>query len=328
MEFWHMFNFDALLATFRKSSTHALSLRLSERACRWVYGEVQLGRLLHFKKVMASGGANLTELTLADAGVITSEDWVKVIRQCLSQLPAGYSKPRELVVCLPARYAYFGEITTAKGEDEQSIRYQVEDLLEAASGNADREAAFDWQLKAELSDGSRAMAVAGVDSRLVDEIRAACVVLKMECRGITLDNVASLNGYLQMVPAARAKTGEGFLLHGELNRHRIRLASFSQGVLVNEAVEQSEDGFSVVQAISALERLMTSWARDHREGQSAALTLILGGELMASKGIDLTIKRSSLLAPHWVEIQPRRELAATWHDDVVPFGALEALPCA
>lgn len=323
-----MLNIQSWLKKLGQSHVYALSLVVRDHSCRWVYGEVRVGAQLSFQRIMASGGYDLKGVAQTDVGVVQSEDWIRIIRQCMGQLPANYPKPKSLVVCLPAKNAYFGEITASQGEDEQSIRYQVEDLLEAASGNSDREAAFDWQVKAPLSDGTLAMAVAGIDLRHIEEIQAACAYLKMQCRGVTLDNVASLNGYLQMLPKVRRDSSLGLLLHGELSKHRIRLAVFAQGVLLNESLDHNDEGFSVVQAISALERLVVSWSRDHRDDQSGGVSLILGGELMASKGIDLTIKRSGVLSPLWVEVVPRRELSARWHDDVVPFGALEALPCA
>lgn len=322
-------NILSLLNGFKQSKVYAMSLVVGDAACRWVYGEVKVGQQLSFHRILASGGCALNKLVgTADSSVMQADDWVRLIRQCIAQLPSNSVKPKDLVVCLSAKHAYFGEITAARDDDELTIRYQVEDLLDAASGGTDREAAFDWQVKTELSDGMMAMAVAGVDQRHVDEIRQACEQLKMECRGITFDNVASLNGYLQMVPKGKLASTQGLLLHGELNKHRIRLAVFSQGVLLNESVDQNEDGFSVVQAISALERLVMTWSRDQRDEQSGGVSLVLGGELMAAKGIELTIRRSTVLSPLWIEIQPRKELAAHWHEDVVPFGALEALPCA
>jgi len=59
----------------------------------------------------------------------------------------------------------------------------------------------------------------------------------------------------------------------------------------------------------------------------ASVRLILGGELMYAKGCESTAKRSQTLAPRIIDIAPRKELQNHWHDDVVPFGALEAMPC-
>jgi hypothetical protein len=48
---------------------------------------------------------------------------------------------------------------------------------------------------------------------------------------------------------------------------------------------------------------------------------------MYSKGCESTAKRSQVLSPRLIDISPRKELQGRWHDDVVPFGALEAMPC-
>lgn len=259
---------------------------------------------------------------MLDASALT-----EAIQGAIAAVPAGLIKPQFVVFSVPSKHAYLGEINVMKDERESLIRYQIQELMEAAAGQSEREAAFDWQVKTELSDGSLSLAVAGIDQKQVDEILAACASSRVTCLGITLDSVAAMNGYLQMVPASLKTADVRFLLHGELSRHRVRLAVFSQGVLFSETWEHSDDGFSVVQAVSALERLVSTWTRDGGPDEVASVRLILGGELMYAKGCESTAKRSQTLAPRIIDIAPRKELQNHWHDDVVPFGALEAMPC-
>ncbi|WP_334119127.1 hypothetical protein [Limnobacter sp.] len=316
----------SLLLKLQGSAPHALSLSFGGDHCRWVYGEVERRDRLSFKSIHASGGCALGIAPLGEA-LLTSSSLQKAMGDSLGQLPVSSVRPLYVVVSVPSKHAYLGEISVAKDEREGLIRYQIQELMEAAAGESEREAAFDWQIKAELSDGSVSLAVAGIDQKQVDEILLACQACSLTCLGITLDSVAAMNGYLQMVPDALKMSNVRFLLHGELSRHRIRLAVFSQGVLFNESWEHSEEGFSVVQAVSALERLVSTWTRDGAPEESASVRLILGGELMYTKGCEATVRRSQTLSPRLMDVPPRRELQLHWHDDVVPFGALEAMPC-
>lgn len=308
------------------SVAYAMSLSFASGRCRWVYGEIERQGCLSFKSILASGGVESAVIPMDDV-LLVSESLEMAIKEALGRLPTAAIKPSYVVVSVPSKHAYLGEVSVDKGERENVIRFQIQELMEAAAGQSEREAAFDWQVKAELSDGNVSLAVAGIDQRQVDEILTACQACGLKCLGITLDSVAALNGYLQMVPEGLRAADVRFLLHGELSRHRVRLAVFAQGVLFNESWEHSEDGFSVVQAVSALERLVSTWTRDGAPEEVASVRLILGGELMYVKGCEATARRSQTLSRRLLEINPRRELQSHWHDDVVPFGALEAMPC-
>ncbi|HEX4843250.1 MAG TPA: hypothetical protein VFV57_06225 [Limnobacter sp.] len=303
-----------------------LSLAIGEHQARWVYGEVAQGQRLHFKTIQGHGGLEVAGHTQAQ--FVASDVLAGLLQQILTVLPGHLPKPQILVLCLPARQAYFGELTVPPDEEEQTIEFQIQDMMEAAAGNTQREAAYDWQLKATSTDGDLTFAVAGIDQVQVDQVIKACQQFKMRCAGITLDSVASINGYLQMLQNNPALDSLRFLLHGELGKHRIRLAVFSQGVLLHESTELSDDGFSLVQSVAALERLVATWAREGAVEESGSVRLILGGEMMYAKGAEATVQRSEILSARLLEVRPRKELAAQWHDSVVPFGALEAMPCA
>ncbi|WP_138517011.1 hypothetical protein [Limnobacter alexandrii] len=307
-------------------AAHALSISFSGGRWRWVYGEIERRGRLSFKSIRASGGVSLGLIPQEDA-LLSAVSLEQAFLAAIGELPSTWPKPQFVVVSVPSRHAYLGEISVPKDERESLIRFQIEELMEAAAGESEREAAFDWQVKAELSDGSVSLAVAGIDQKQVDEILRACKSCNLTCLGITLDTVAAMNGYLQMASAALKSADIRFLLHGELSRHHVRLAVFSQGVLFNESSEHSEEGFSVVQAVSALERLVSTWTRDGAPEEIASVRLILGGELMYAKGCESTAKRSQTLSTRLLDISPRKELQGHWHDDVVPFGALEAMPC-
>lgn len=314
------------LVGLHAGADHALSISFSGSKWRWVYGEIERKGRLSFKSIRASGGGSFQTM-LQDDALLRAALLERAILAAIQELPHTLRRPQYLVVSVPSKHAYLGEIGVAKDEREQFIRYQIQELMEAAAGESEREAAFDWQVKSELSDGNVSLAVAGIDQKQVDEIVGACQSCGLTCLGITLDTVAAMNGYLQMAPAALKSADIRFLLHGELSRHHVRLAVFSQGVLFNEGWEHSEEELSVVRAISALERLVSIWIRDGAPEDVASVRLVLGGELMYAKGCELTAKRSQTLSSRLIDIPPRRELQGRWHDDVVPFGALEAMPC-
>ena len=316
----------SLLSKLQGGAVPALSLSFTGDRCRWVYGVVERRGQLSFKAIYASGGCELVGVS-ADEVLLSSNTMQKAISDSIRQLPPSSARPLFAVFTVSAKHAYLGEISVGQNDREGVIRDRIRDLMEQAAGQSDREAAFDWQPRLELADGSVSLAVAGIDQRQVDEILSACQACNLNCLGITIDSVAAMNGYMQMAPDSMKSANGRFLLHGELSRNRIRLAVFSQGVLVTENMEQSDENFSIVQAVSALERLVSIWVRDGVSEDVAAVKLILGGELMYTKGCEATVKRSQTLARHLVAVPPRKELQAHWHDDVVPFGALEAMPC-
>lgn len=316
-----------LLLSFKARSAYALSVSFTGGGrWRWVYGEIKRERRLGFKSIRASGGGKLEQWSKEDK-LLASDLLQQAISRALSELDSGLYKPQFIVVTVPSRHAYLGEINVTEGESETAIRFQIQELMEAAAGQSDREAAFDWQVKASLLDGNTSLAVAGIDQRQVEEIVSACKACSLTCLGITLDSVAALNGYLQMAPAETRSAEVRFLLHGELSPHHVRLGVFSNGVLVNESWEHSEEAFTVVKAISALERLVSVWTRDGVPEEVTLVRLVLGGEMMHDPACEATARRSAVLASRLVAIPARQELKARWHDDVVPFGALEDMPC-
>lgn len=318
---------DAWLSSLRHNSSTVLSLSLQENQARWVCGVVEQQQRFKLSRVLASGASPLSQWLNPETGIVQSEALANTLSNALGQLPSGV-KPSGVVISVPDKWAYFGELNTPENEQEDTIRYQVEELLESVMGDADRAIAHDWQLKSTLSDGSVAWAVAGIDQRHVDEIEMACSTLKLKLCGITVSNLAALNGYLQMLPQGQTRTGGSLMLYAHLDKHRIHLTVYQDAMLINEALETSDEGFTTVQAVSALERIVTIWSRDHGALSEQKPVLIVGGAMMGTRGIDVIIRRSAFLAPLWLEVSPRRDLATHWHEDVVPFGALEALPCA
>lgn len=314
------------IARLRRRPVLVLSLAVAGARTRWVLGTVLLGRVIRFQTIVASGGLKQPRLLQAEGP--WGRQWVDDALADVQAQTRRFGRPTGVVFAVPSRNAFLGELVVDQADDVLGVRYQIDEMMQAAAGETDREAAVDWQLKASSSDGADVLAVAAIDQEQVDDLLDAAAQAKLECLGITLDHVAAINGYLQMLPAALREQQTRFLLHGELNRQRVRLAVFSQGVLFHETMETSEDGFSVVQAVAALEKLVSAWVREGASDEAGEVRLVLGGELMTAKGSEATASRSQVLAPKLMDVPARRELAANWQADVVAFGALEALPCA
>ncbi len=204
-----------LLSKLQGGAVPALSLSFTGDRCRLVYGEVERRGRLSFKTIHVSGGCELAGIS-ADEPLLSSKTMQKAISDSIRQLSPSSARPLFAVVTVSAKHAYLGEISVGRGDREGVIRDRIQDLMEAAAGQSDREAAFDWQPKLELSDGSVSLAVAGIDQRQVDEILAACQVCGLSCMGITIDSVAAMNGYMQMAPDSLKTANGRFLLHGEL----------------------------------------------------------------------------------------------------------------
>ena len=140
-----------LLHGFQRGALHALSLSFSGDRCRWVYGEIERRERLSFKSIHASGGCELG-LTPSDDALLTSVSLQQAMNSSLAQVPTMFARPAYVVISVPSKHAYLGEISANKDDRENLIRYQIQELMEAAAGSSEREAAFDWQVKSELSD--------------------------------------------------------------------------------------------------------------------------------------------------------------------------------
>ncbi|MCQ8895312.1 hypothetical protein NQT62_02515 [Limnobacter humi] len=313
----------------RSRTRTALSICVDESSVRWVCGRVATrGGVYRFESIHASGRESMALALQTAEGDLNGELMTTLLRRVIGSLGQATPKPEGVVIGLPDNWVYFGEIQTRQDDSEQSIRFQIEDLLDTVVGDAAVSMAYDWQTKAMLNDGSMSLAVAGIDQRYIAQVQQACKQLKLECFGVTANTLAGLNGYLQTLRDQADAADGTILLHGQLWAHRIALRVYSEGLLLHESADASEEGFSAVQAVSAMEKLVSIWSRDHAASDALPPRLILGGELMASKGVEVIVRRSAVLSALWVNSPPRRELQAHWHEDVMPFGALEALPCA
>ncbi|HEY1059199.1 MAG TPA: hypothetical protein VGE55_10770 [Limnobacter sp.] len=305
-----------------------MSVCLDDSSVRWVCGSVVVrDGVYRFERIHASGRESVSQCLQTVEGSLDGDLLAKLLRRLLGSMRQGVPTPEGVVISLPDNWVYFAEIQTRQDDEEQSIRFQIEELLETVAGDEGVSMAYDWQTKALLSDGSMSLAVAGMDQRHVLEAERACKQLKLQCLGVTVNTLAGLNGYLQTLRSQAEPTWGPTLLHGQLGGHRIALRVYSEGLLLHESAEVNDEGFSAVQAVSAMEKLVSIWNRDHAARDAEPPRLILGGSLMATKGVEVIVRRSAVLSALWVNSPPRRELQAHWHDDVLPFGALEAMPC-
>lgn len=308
-----------------------LSMSVHEHGCRWIYGVVRQSDVLSFASIRCSGGSSLAEGASISGDSLNAELLGGFVNSALEKIASGgFQKPKAVVFSIPASRAFMCELVAESDGNEDDLRFQIEDLLAAAVGDQTDEMVYDWQSKLEAvaSDQGRPLVVAAVLKKLLDEILLACKTHHLKCLGVTLDNIAAVNGYLQAAEKYHLTGNPKFLLYGEICKHRVRLAVFIEGFLCHESQDFSEQGFSVVQSVASLEKLVGVWARGDQDQGEGTVKLIVGGDLMASKTAVTTIKRSRLLADKLFEVRPLPAIREHWYADVVAYGALEGMPCA
>ncbi|HEX5484598.1 hypothetical protein [Limnobacter sp.] len=308
-----------------------LSMSVHEHGCRWVYGMVRQSNVLSFNAIRCSGGSDLESGTSISGDSLNAGLLSGFIQDALGKISScGLVKPSAVVYSIPASRAFMCELVSESGSSEEDLRFQIEDLLAAAVGDQTDEMVYDWQTKLDTStnDQGDPLVVAAVLKKLLDEILQASKASQLKCLGVTLDNIAAVNGYLQAASKHHQTGNPKFLLYGEICKHRVRLAVFIEGFLCHESQDFSDQGFSVVQSVASLEKLVGVWARGDQDQGEGTVRLIVGGDLMASKTAISTIKRSRLLADKLFEIRPLPQIREHWHADVVAYGALEGMPCA
>lgn len=305
-----------------------LSIQIHENECAWVYGQVIRKDFLKFKSVEASGVCGSNPSLLEQGGKVSTVGVSALLEGVFGALGAGYATPKGLVFSLPSRKHFLGGLTVSSQDSDEDIHFQVQEVLENVAGQSVEPMAYDWRDKTGAAPmGERPLALAAIHQSQLDALQAACAERKLTCLGVTLDNIAGLNGYMQGIKMKPSIEQARFLLLGELNPHAVRLSIFVEGIPFHETWDHSSEGFSAIQAISAMEGLVSTWSRGVNQLESGAISLILGGSLMSHKSTEQILKRSAILSPWWVPSSPVMGLNKDWHDVVVPFGAVEGMPC-
>lgn len=305
-----------------------LSIQIHENECAWVYGQVIRKDFLKFKSVEASGVCGSNPSLLEQGGKVSTLGVSALLEGVFGALGLGYPMPKGLVFSLPSRKHFLGGLTVSSQDSDEDIHFQVQEVLENVAGQSVEPMAYDWRDKhGSAPMGERSLALAAIHQSQLDALQVACAERKLSCLGVTLDNIAGLNGYMQGVKMRPGIEQARFLLLGELNPHAVRLSIFVEGIPFHETWDHSSEGFSAIQAISAMEGLVSTWSRGVNQLESGAISLILGGSLMSHKSTEQILKRSAILSPWWVPSSPVMGLNKHWHDVVVPFGAVEGMPC-
>lgn len=305
-----------------------LSIQIHENECAWVYGQVTRNEYLKFKSVDASGVCGSNPSLLEQGGRVSPMGVSALLEGVLGALGSGYPSPKGLVFSLPSRKHFLGGLSVSSQESDEDIQFHVQEVLENVAGQSVEPMAYDWRDKAGSAQlGERSLALAAIHQGQLDALQSACAERKLKCLGVTLDNIAGLNGYMQGVKMTPNLEQARFLLLGELNPHAVRLSIFMEGMPFHETWDHSSEGFSAIQAISAMEGLVSIWSRGVNLLDSSSIALILGGSLMTHKSTEQILKRSAILSPWWVPSAPVMGLSKDWHEVVVPFGAVEGMPC-
>ena len=176
--------------------------------------------------------------------------------------------PKGVVVTLPSIYSFQFELSVSKGEESQQIQFRIEDMLEEVSAGQGGGMVYDWQDKGVMDPetGERQVVVAAMRQDQLNVISSVCDGAGLKCVGLALDSQACVNGYVQASQLSKAGKGgvsgvSKYLLLGYLAPAQVKLSIFIDGLLFSENVASQEHDFSLVQSLSALEKLVQSWTR-------------------------------------------------------------------
>ncbi|NJM31741.1 MAG: hypothetical protein HC848_01210 [Limnobacter sp.] len=308
-----------------------MSLVLHPVACQWLCGRVSQKGQLHFESIYGAGDLASNARLFNESGQLDEVGLSALLEAALAACHEMRRHPKAVVVTLSSQQAYFCELGVSSAEQDDDIRFQIEDLLSDVAGESKSQMAYDWQSKGAdilMGGDERQLAVAALLKDQLDCILEVCSVAKLDCLGVTLDAVSRANGY-QRASGPGGSFEFPTLLIGTLNPWEVRLSVFMEGALFSETTTTNDDGdFTLVKGLSALERLVTAWTRSGPMVQDSGIGLILSGHLMCQGTAFTTAGRSDCLRPYLTATAVRPELAKGWHQQVVAFGAVEGLPCA
>lgn len=315
-------------------TSQVLSLVLHANQCDWIVAKVKSKTRMTCQSVLASGSVQSNPLLFNETGQLTSVGFKAVLDAVTGQVSKLTRIPKGVVVTLPSIYSFQFELSVSKGEESQQIQFRIEDMLEEVSAGQGGGMVYDWQDKGVMDPetGERQVVVAAMRQDQLNVISSVCDGAGLKCVGLALDSQACVNGYVQASQLSKASKGgvsgvSKYLLLGYLAPAQVKLSIFIDGLLFSENVASQEHDFSLVQSLSALEKLVQSWTRGEMNHEDEGIALILAGPLAGAKGALSTASRSQSIGQFLIDVRPIPSLADCWHDRVTAFGALEGLPC-
>lgn len=309
-----------------------LSIHLREDSSPWVMGLAIDRGCLHFDRVLEVGVTPSNPQLFANGGLVAEDGLMALMEATLNALHASSKvAPKSVVFVLPAQQCFLGQVTVGLEDSEEDIQFQVEDMLDEVMGYDAEPMTYDWQQRsASTTYAERQLAVAAMHQKQLEVFERVCHQKGLSCLGITLDHVAALNA-CQRAGLGRtdaSKDDSRFVLYGELNPHSVRLVVFVEGMPFGEHWERSEEGFSPLQAVTALEGLVNGWGRSVPEFEGQGLGLHLSGALLEQASTLQIVQRSPSLSTWAVPLSKPAHLPDPPQAWLAPWGAVEGLPCS
>lgn len=307
-----------------------LSVVLRQESCDWVLARARHKDVINCKEVLAAGQVNPNEKLFNDSGLVTELGLKALLEVIIENLKGKFKRPKLLVVTVPSIHSFQSELNVPNHYSESEIQFQIEEMLVDLAGEREESIVFDWKDRSEEQSGAleRSLVVATIREDQRDLILAVAADCQMKLIGLALDSNACANGYCQAYLDEKSSADRRFLLLGNLSATQVKLSVFVEGMLFSETVANQDTEFTLVQAISALERLVLAWTRGSTDAGYKSVGLVLTGKLAGHKSALSTASRSQQIGHYLLDVKPPAGLETNWHEVVTAYGALEGMPCA
>lgn len=313
-----------------KQVDEILSVVLRQESCDWVLARARHKEVINCKEVLAAGQVNPNENLFNESGLVTELGLKALLEVTLDNLKGKFKRPKFLVVTVPSMHSFQIELSVPSHYSESEIQFQIEEMLVDLAGEREESMVFDWKDRAEGQSDSleRPLVVATIREDQRDLILSVTESCQMKLIGLALDSTACANGYCQAYVEGKKQEERRFLLLGNISQSQVKLSVFVEGMLFSETVANQDSEFTLVQAISALERLVLAWTRGGSDAGYRSVGLVLTGRLAGHKSALATASRSQQIGHYLLDVKPPAGLEKNWHEVVTAYGALEGMPCA
>lgn len=321
---------DFLAALQPKQVDQILSVVLRQESCDWVLVRARHKEFIQCKEVLAAGQVNPNESLFNESGLVTELGFKALLEVIVDNLKSKFKPPKFLVVTVPSMHSFQSELNVPSHYSDSEIHFQIEEMLVDLAGEREERMVFDWKDRSDNQEDllERSLVVATIREDQRDLIMSVASDCQMKLVGLTLDSTACANGYCQAYVEERRSERRRFLLLGNLSPNQVKLSVFVEGMLFSETIANQDTEFTLVQAISALERLVLAWTRGGTDTGAKSVGLVLTGRLAGHKSALATASRSQHIGNYLLDIKPPAGLEENWHEVVTAYGALEGMPCA
>ncbi|MDX1668652.1 MAG: hypothetical protein R3194_04490, partial [Limnobacter sp.] len=271
-----------LLSLIRVGRTEqVLSLVLRQDTCHWILAKASIQQEIRVQTVLMSGRVAPNQLLFNETTQITQVGFKSLLDAVLQDVMVRFPKPRYLVVTVPTMHCFQSELTVPTHFSDAEIDAQIEETLLTLAVDQNENMVFDWaEAVGKRQEGRvRHLLFATVRQEQRDMILDVARQTKMICLGLALDSMACANGYFHACTMGGQPLDSRYLLLGYLSADQVKLSVFVDGALLSESVVKEENEFTLVQAVSALERFVVAWSRGTVDVTATNTVLFLTGPI-------------------------------------------------